>query len=155
MIIRTKILERSNQQQGIKKKKKGRVKETINNVVGAYEELIEHEAPCPLMAYDNNKLPYAKEDIKRCLKIAIAETAEEPLKRNFIEGYYLLAHYHEGVGPEPKGIDVSSIDLDDKNPAKGEVKSTEAQKWTTLIQKEMVQLKKELEDFADEHLTTA
>ena len=126
------------------------VSDSAEKIVKDYEELIEHNAPSPFMVYDERNLPYPKDEIKESLKHAIVNTADWPLRRNFIEGYYCLAHYCQNIGPEPRGFDPFKIN--DEKPLASiqqfKEQSKELVRSVDIIRNEKNQLKKELEDFA-------
>jgi len=119
------------------------------SVVQAYGNILANNAPVPGCVADTSKLPYPKETIKEALITALKLTEDQQMKEHLKVGYIQLADWQEGVGKTDQGFDVSALEMkqDNQSLAKAMLEKTSgAEKWTTMAQKEAETLKQELQE---------
>jgi len=67
------------------------------------------------MIYDEKSLPHPKETIKQALFNEIKLEKRKEVKEALKVIYTELAHFQQGIGSEPQGVDVSKLDFDENN----------------------------------------
>ena len=124
-------------------------KDTMSTIIQAYGKTLEMEAPAPSCVADESKLPYPKDTIKKAIIAGIKSTDSQQMKEHLKVGYIQLSDWQPGVGSTNKGLDMSTIDInqDTESLAKAVLaQSTGSENWTDRAQKEQETLKQELQE---------
>ena len=119
------------------------------NIIKAYSDVLQTQAPKPGNVADVRLLPFSKEAIKEALIIVLRDTTD-PTKIERLKGSYIrLAEWQEGVGESDQGLDISKMNLNDDTEKLARqvlAHGIDREKWQSTVIDEQEKLKQELID---------
>ena len=117
-------------------------------IVSAYGAVLE-KGPVPGTVGDELELPYPKTMIKQALLVLLKTTTDPQMRGHLKAGYFCLADWQKGVGPNRVGFDINMINqnVDAWSIAKRAAASEEISKpWLEKAEVERKLLEAELRE---------